>query len=217
MKFFIIIKEHSARVPNKNFLILGRDPLWKHLVNELKSCDVYIDTDSNTILEEAENMNWVTAYKRKQEHINLETDSKFKVSPALIMIDNFLDRFVSDPDEIIVTPHVTSPFIKLKTIHKAIEQLKNGYDSVQACVEYHEFAYYKNKPINFNPDVVQKTQDLEPIVMGNGAFFIFTKKTFKKNKNRTGTNPFFYPLKGREAVEIDTVEDFELATKYIER
>ena len=62
--------------------------------------------------------------------------------------------------------------------------------------------------------VVQKTQDLTPIIMGNGAFFIFTKKTFKKYKNRVGGNPYFYPLDFKEAIEIDNEEDFELAEKF---
>ena len=214
MKFFIIIKEESVRVPNKNFLMLGDKPLWRHLIEELKNNEVFIDTDSDIILRETKDMNWVTTYRRKREHVNLEVSKDFKVSPALIMIDSFLDRFVSDPNEIIITPHVTSPFIKLKTIQKAVRKLNHGYDSVQACVKHQEFAYFKNKPINFNPNVIQKTQDLEPIVMGNGAFFIFTKKTFKKNKNRTGKNPFFYALKGRESIEIDNTEDFELAKRY---
>ena len=40
MKFFIIIKEKSERLPNKNFLDLGGIPLYKHLLNELSTEDV---------------------------------------------------------------------------------------------------------------------------------------------------------------------------------
>ena len=87
------------------------------------------------------------------------------------------------------------------------------YDSVQACTEHKEFSYFNGQPVNFNPDVVQKTQDLEPIVMGNGAFFIFTKKTFKENNNRVGKNPYFYPITFPESVEIDDKEDWELAKR----
>ena len=39
-----------------------------------------------------------------------------ELSPALLMIDNFLDTFVKNDNEIIVTTHVTSPFLKKKTI-----------------------------------------------------------------------------------------------------
>jgi CMP-N-acetylneuraminic acid synthetase len=210
MKFFIIIKEHSERVTSKNFLDLGGKPLYKHLLDELKGEDVFIDTDSETLYENLKSSE-ITCYKRSAECINLEVDGSFKVSPALIMIDNFLDKYVTDENEVIVTPHVTSPFIKLSTIRDATKKLDEGYDSVLACTEHHEFTYFKGKPVNFNPGVVQKTQDLEPVVMGNGAFFIFTKKIFKESNNRTGKNPFFYPLGFPENIEIDYKEDLRMA------
>jgi len=210
MKFFIIIKEHSERVANKNFLDLGGKPLYKHLLDKLKGEDVFIDTDSEKLYESLKNSE-VTCYKRSTECINLEVDSSFKVSPALKMIGNFLEKYVTDENEIIVTPHVTSPFIKLSTIKNAAEKLNEGCDSVLACTEHKEFAYFKGKPVNFNPEVIQKTQDLEPVIMGNGAFFIFTKKIFKENNNRTGQNPYFYPITFPESVEIDNEPDFKLA------
>ena len=210
MKFFIIIKEHSERVANKNFLDLGGKPLYKHLLDKLKGEDVFIDTDSENLYESLKNSE-VTCYKRSAECINLEVDSSFKVSPALKMIGNFLEKYVTDENEIIVTPHVTSPFIKLSTIKDAAEKLNEGYDSVLACTEHQEFTYFKGKPVNFNPEVIQKTQDLEPVIMGNGAFFIFTKKIFKENNNRTGQNPYFYPITFPESVEIDNEPDFKLA------
>ena len=86
MKFFIIIKQHSERVKDKNFRLVGGIPLWKHLVNELTGQDVYIDTDSDKILDECKNIEHVTAYAREQSHINLELDASFKVSPALLML-----------------------------------------------------------------------------------------------------------------------------------
>jgi CMP-N-acetylneuraminic acid synthetase len=60
MKFFIIIKEKSERLPNKNFLDLGGIPLYKHLLNELSTEDVYIDTDSDTIFNECKTLDKVT-------------------------------------------------------------------------------------------------------------------------------------------------------------
>ena len=214
MKFFIIIKENSERVKDKNFRLVGGIPLWKHLVNELRGQDVYIDTDSDKILDECQKIEHITAYARERDHINLEADASFKVSPALLMIERFLDERVEDENEVVITPHVTSPYIKLKTIMDASRHLDQGYDSVQACTSHQEFAYYRGAPINFDPNVVQKTQDLEPILLGNGAFFIFTKGTFKECKNRTGKNPYFYPIPFPESIEIDTYEDLEMAKKW---
>jgi CMP-N-acetylneuraminic acid synthetase len=48
--------------------------------------------------------------------------------------------------------------------------------------------------------------------MGNGAFFIFTKKTFKENNNRVGKKPFLYPISFPEYIEIDNYEDLLLAS-----
>tara|TARA_Y100001963_G_scaffold124270_1_gene174945 strand:+ start:411 stop:1067 length:657 start_codon:yes stop_codon:yes gene_type:complete len=216
MKFFIIIKKHSERLKHKNFLDLGDKPLFRHLLDELNGEDIFVDTDSHVIHGYYKDKN-VNCYMRNQKFIDLESSNDFKVSPVLLMIENFLDKYVEDEDELIVTPHVTSPFIKLDTIIKASKKLDEGYDSVQACTQHKEFTYFKGEPVNFNPDVVQKTQDLEPVTMGNGAFFIFTKKTFKDNKNRTGKNPYFYPITFPESVEIDDREDWELAKRVYEK
>ena len=216
MKFFVIIKEKSERLRDKNFLDLGGKPLYKHLLDELDGQDVFVDTDSEKILLDLKNSG-INCYKRKQEFVNLENNNNFKVSPVLLMIENFLDNYVDNENEIIVTPHVTSPFIKLDTIIDASKKLNEGYDSVQACTEHQEFTYFNGRPVNFNPNVVQKTQDLEPVVMGNGAFFIFTKKTFKENNNRVGKNPYFYSITFPESVEIDNGEDWKLAERVYER
>ena len=213
MKFFIIIKEESERLPNKNFLTLGGIPLYRHLLNGLALEDVYIDTDSDRIFNECKTLIHVTCYKRDQKYIELENNIEFGVSPVLLMIENFLTKYVQDENEVIITPHVTSPYITLKTMLDATKKLST-YDTVCACTEHKEFTYFKGQPVNFNSEVVSKTQDLEPVIMGNGAFFIFTKKEFMKNKNRTSKNNYFYPITFPESIEIDTYEDFRLAEMY---
>ena len=220
MKFFIIIKEKSQRIKKKNFVKLGNKHLWKHLILELRGQKVFVDTDSKkVILNCKKNFPWVNVYPRKKKFISLE--EKQKESPTLLMINNFLDNFVIDNNEIVICTHVTSPFLKLKTIKKAIKKLKK-HDSVTSVTKHQEFSWMlkgkKNKkffPINFNPKVVTKTQNLDPIYMSNGSFFIFRKRTFKKYNNRIGTNPYYYELKFPESVEIDNKEDLYLARKII--
>ncbi|MDG1950361.1 MAG: hypothetical protein P8J32_06145, partial [bacterium] len=183
MKFFVIIKEESVRVPQKNFRELGGVPLWHRMMQTLKGQEVFVDTDSQRVLEESKAFDWVHAYERDQKHINLETDPKFGVSPVLLMIRRFITTHVEDENEIIITPHVTSPFISLETMLDAASMIgkKNDfgqpYDTVQACTEQKEFAYYYDDPVNFQEGSVMKTQDLVPIKLGNGAFFGFTKRS----------------------------------------
>lgn len=216
MIFFIIIKHNSVRIKNKNFKKIGKYQLWQHLVLKLKGKKVFIDTDSKTILKKCKkDYPWVTAYPREKKFINLEKVKN--ASPTLGMIKNFLLKYSKNDNDIIVTTHVTSPFIQLKTISDAVKKL-NNHDSVAAITKDYNFAWLENRkkkliPINFNPKIITKTQNLKPIIQSNGAFFIFKKKTFMKYNNRIGKNPFYYEINYPEALEIDTYDDLYLARK----
>jgi CMP-N-acetylneuraminic acid synthetase len=216
MIFFIIIKHNSKRVKKKNFKILGKHQLWEHMILKLKGFKIFIDTDSPLIINRCNKFYpWVSVYKREKRFITQE--NKNDTSPTLNMIKNFLKKYIKNSNEIIITTHVTSPFLKLDTIKKAIKKLKN-FDSVHSVTKDYNFAWLENSkqkliPINFNPKVITKTQNLKPIVQSNGAFFIFKKKTFMKYNNRIGKNPFYYELSFPESVEIDTIEDLNLARK----
>ena len=115
MKYFIIIKDKSARVPNKNFRILGDKPLYKWLTDKLPLNETFINTDSNRV------EGGFTIIKRSEKHIRWEID--LSTSPVLDMINEFLEKYVEDEHEIIVTPHVTSPFITKETILKASKKI----------------------------------------------------------------------------------------------
>ena len=144
-----------------------------NLVNELIKENLYIDTDSDKIFNHINKLNKknIVCYKRDKKYIELEKSKKFKISPVYLLIQNFYDN------DIIVTTHVTSPFIKKNTIYNAIEYLRKGYDSVSAATLHYEFGLLKHKKkysrINFNEKIVNKTQDLNPVILLNGAFFIF--------------------------------------------
>ena len=216
MIFFIIIKHDSERIRKKNFKKIGKLQLWQHLILKLKGKKVFIDTDSKTILKKCKkDYPWVTVYPREKKFINLEKVKN--ASPTLGMIKNFLLKYSKNDNDVIVTTHVTSPFIKLKTINNAAKKL-NNHDSVAAVTKDYNFAWFENSkkkliPINFNPKIITKTQNLNPIIQFNGAFFIFKKKTFMKYNNRIGKNPFYYEINYPEALEIDTYDDLYLARK----
>ena len=182
MHIFIIIKHTSSRIKKKNFRKIGKFQMWEHLIRTLKGQKVFIDTDSDYILKKCTKyFPWVKAYKRNKKFIKLEKSQDS--SPTLLMIKNFLNKYIKNNNEIIVTTHVTSPFLRIKTIKNAIKKLKN-HDSVAAVTKDYNFAWLKKnkkyRPINFNPKKITKTQNLNPVLMSNGAFFIFKKKNFFK-------------------------------------
>lgn len=55
------------------------------------------------------------------------------------------------------------------------------------------------------------TQNLDPIYMETGAFFIFTKEMYQRIHQRIGEKPYMHIVDSFEAVDVDTKEDFDLA------
>ena len=221
MKIFFIIKEKSERVKNKNFIKLDGLPLYKYVLKKYKNFKVFVDTDSEKIIQECKKdkgLKHVYCYKREKKFINLEK-SKFK-SPTPLMLENFIKNF-ADKDKIIITSHITSPFLKIKTLENAIKKMRY-FDSVSSCSEIQNFSYLKNQksfsPINFNPKIIQKTQQLKKIIHLHGAFFIFKKDIFLNNGlQRISTNNFFYDVKFPENLDLDNYEDFIIAKKIIKK
>ena len=214
MKVFTYIKDNSSRVPKKNFRNLCGLELWKHLVYELKDFDVYIDTDSEYVVKECVKdplLSHVIAFEREQRFIDMENNKDNKLSPALLMVENFLNKYAEDDEEIIVT-HVTSPFLTSKTINDAVKKL-NDYEFVHSVYSVQDFAWIGDNfnPLNFDPNVVQRTQDVDKVHFSNGGFFMFKKSTFNKYKARLGPNTFYYELPREESIEIDTEEDLRFA------
>ena len=211
MKIFIPIKHESQRVKNKNFRIFNGNPLWIHLIDKLSSFEVFIDTDSDKILEIAKDYKNIHAYKRESSLLGHKTS-------VVDLIKFFVDKF-SFNNEIICQAHVTSPFLKvdhLKFAESIIESKK--HDSILTVNKFQNrfWNYDKNQlsPLNHNPKLLEQTQDLKPLYEENSYFYMFKASVLKKN-NRIGNNPFLYQIDFPFNIDIDTEADFELSTKML--
>ena len=215
IKMFLIIKDESERVKGKNFRDIDGLPLHEYFIKRRGAFDIYIDTDSQRILDfYSDESKWpnVTVYKRLQKHIEIEAAGD--VSPASLMIERFLNEYVVE-NEIVVTSHITSPFIKDHTINQAIG-LMDIYDSVSSVLSVQEFVVQgvgsRCEPINFDPTKIVKTQSLQPIGVLNGAFFIIRKNIFLKNGlRRISDNHFYFQIDPIQAIDIDTEDDLFIA------
>ena len=218
MKLFTIIKENSSRVNSKNFQIICNDiPLWKWTVNRLISDnhELHINTDSNKILNQVSSMNNVHGIRRSEKHIEWEKNSDKIGSPVEDMLIEFCENSSIPSSEVICLFHVTSPFIDLMTIEKASKCLSDGYDSVQSVKRIQDFVFMTESekiiPINYNPSRVQRTQDIPPVFMSLGSFFISTKAKILKERKRLPGRTFNYELDSVESIEIDYPDDLQLA------
>ena len=217
MKIFTIIKEDSKRIPNKNFVDVNGHPLWWHLLSELEGLDVTVNTDSQKFIKQLEesNLKSICVIKRHQKHIDWENDKSIDSSPVEDMLFDFCETL--DRSEIVVLTHITSPFLKKQTIFDAVDMLQNDQNSksIHSVHKIQDFVWVKKEneasPVNFQTDRVQQTQDLSPIFVSKGAFFIAKAGDILDQRKRLPEPLLFFSLDHVQSVEIDNLEDLDFA------
>tara|TARA_R110002020_G_scaffold29001_1_gene91793 strand:- start:13216 stop:13863 length:648 start_codon:yes stop_codon:yes gene_type:complete len=208
MKIFIPIKHLSQRVEGKNFRDFGGEPLFKHTLLKYVDDEVYVDTDSEKVIDLIRGdhrLANVIVSKRKDELRGHEV-SVCDLIQDFIKTNNIRTN--------IVQIHVTSPFLKRETILKASE-LMDKHDSVVACNVYRSRFWreetYGYCPVNHNPTKMEQTQDLPPLYEENSAFYIFDPNVMLKTNSRVGINPYFYGIMTPENIDIDIESDWNHA------
>lgn len=201
---FATIKLNSERVPHKNIQPIGSKPLCYHILNtalQVKEIDdviVYCSDEK------------VTEY--------MPTDAKFLrreewLDGSQIRAKDTYTAFLKDVDaDVYIAMCTTSPFTKVETLQNALNKvLYEGYDSAFSAKRQQTFAWYKGKPINYDPQDVPRTQDMEPVFIETSAFFIFKKELWVEHGRRIGFNPYIQEVDEIESVDIDTMDDLRFA------
>lgn len=126
------------------------------------------------------------------------------------IIGEFMKLVDSD---IYVVCHCTSPFVTAEHIGECIEAVQSGrHDSSFTGEKIQKLIWTReNIPLNFEPDCVPRTQDLEPLYGEISAAYVFRKEVFVKLRRRIGLSPHITEVSGIEVIDIDYPEDFELA------
>lgn len=111
----------------------------------------------------------------------------------------------------------TSPFTTSKDLDSAIEKFVNEkYDSLLTGVLYKKFFWTPDgKPLNYDYLKRPRRQDFEGVVHENGAFYLTTKKTFLKYKNRLGGRIGIFLMPEDRAIDIDEPPDWPIAEKIL--
>lgn len=204
MKTVVIIpiKKNSQRVPGKNFKkILGK-PLYKYTLEKVKKCnfdEIYVDTDSKEI----------KSYCVRKK-INIIHRLK-KLSKNSANGNDLLNHHASIIDaDIYFQLFITAPLLKIKTINDCIKILKRKkYDSILTVKSMFTWFWFNNKPVNYNPEILPRSQDAKPITVETTALYGIKKKSLKKRKCRIGFKPFFYETADKESIDLDNKRDFD--------
>lgn len=125
-----------------------------------------------------------------------------------------LDRVTAD---VYVFYHVTTPFISKNSIIECIEQVRNGkHDSAQCVKRVGDFLWMGDKPINFDPTSISRTQNLPEIVKETTGIYVFRREVFEEMNQRVGKHPYRHYVGQIEDLDIDYPEDWEIVSAVYE-
>lgn len=201
---FIPVKLNNQRLPGKNTLPLGNKITCEYIFDTIIQVD---NIDEKYVYCSDESIKKYLPEGLQFLHRDKYLDG-FEVKGLEI-----IEYFIRDIDaDIYVLTHVTQPFTKASSIETALRKVMCGeYDSAFSAVELRDYCWYKGKPLNYDMEDIVTTQNLEPVYMETGAFYIFTKEVFVKYGRRIGRHPYMHIVDQFEGVDIDTRQDYELA------
>jgi CMP-N-acetylneuraminic acid synthetase len=204
------IKEHSERVPGKNFRDFCGKPLYWHILQTLDRTyavdEIVVNTDSFRVMKEAPELSPKLRVAERPEELRGDAVSTNRI---------FEYDLTQTDAGIYVQTHATNPLLKAETIAQALKafiESEDEYDSLFS-VNAHRSRFYLSdgSPVNHDPEDLIPTQDLDPVYEENSCLYIFTKDSFARKGRRIGLKPLMHPIPTMQAVDIDDEFTFKVA------
>jgi len=209
----------SKRLPGKNIKLLGGKPLINWTIDAVQGipeiCEILVSTDSPEIRLVATEAGAHVPWLRPDVH---STDQATLVDVALHALDWYEAESGKVDGLLLLQP--TSPFRTQTTIKQGIDLFKS-----QSClavigvspVHEHPMWTFKMKdgylvPYIENHGIGIRSQDLEPVLVVNGGFYLISPVELRKNKSFLNSESI--PLlvnSPQEALDIDTEWEWNIA------
>lgn len=122
------------------------------------------------------------------------------------------DATVADSDWYLQV-HSTSPLLRPETIAAGLAALGSSpeHDSLFSVTRLQTRLYDANsQPLNHDPAVLLRTQDLPPLYEENSGMYVFSREQIAEGR-RFGDRPLLFEIDPLEATDIDEEPDFLLA------
>ena len=207
------MKAHSERVPNKNIKDLHGCPLFFYIADTLQKTGLFellaINTDSSTIAQLSTDRygDWVRIIDRPAELIGDHVPMNSIIAHDITQLGTDKDYFQT---------HSTNPLLSAETIRDGVDRYYAGskvgeFDSLFSVTALKTRLYDKFlNPINHNPAVLGRTQDLDVVYEENSNFYIFSGSSFARKMHRIGITPSSYVMNRNsvEGIDIDEISDW---------
>lgn len=204
------MRHESLRVPGKNYRPFAGRPLYHHVVETLLAAEtidgVVIDTDSQVITEDARRTFPMVRVMSRPEHLR---DDRIPMNAVLLNTTAGLDA------DWFLQTHSTNPLLRPQTVDRAVAELvaaQPEFDSLFSVKPLQaRFWDAAGRPLNHDPQVLQRTQDLEPLYEENSCLYLFSRASLTSTGNRIGARPKMFVMGKIESADIDDEADFLLA------
>ncbi|MDR0570075.1 MAG: acylneuraminate cytidylyltransferase family protein [Clostridiales Family XIII bacterium] len=198
------IKLNNERLPGKNIKLLGGKPLIAYCLDtllQIKEIDEVYVYCSNSEIERYLPLG--VRFLKRPEKLDLPTSNFTQI----------FEMFMLDVDaSIYVYAHATAPFVSADSIHGEIEAVSSGvYDSAFCAERIQDFLWRDGVPLNFDASNIPRSQELPVIWRETAGVYVFRKEVFAKLRRRVGTKPYIMEVDRKEAVDINTSDDFRYA------
>ena len=202
----ILARGGSKGIPKKNMVKLNGKPLIYYTINTSLNAEIdetWVSTDCEEIAKTSIDLG-ANILKRP---LNLSTDTSSSEDALLHFADNI-------DFDILVFIQPTSPLLKPKYINKGLNMM-NKYDSIFSAYKEKWSAKFniKGEPLGWDILKRPRRQDVEPVYVENGAFYITTKENLLKYKLRYGGNMGIVEMPFSESFQIDDHDELELIRK----
>lgn len=207
---FVPAKGESSRIRNKNTVILDGEYLFKRKLIQLLACpeidDVYLDTESDKIIELASDLP-VKILKRNAKLASNNTDGH----------ELFANECAKVDADIYIQCLCTSPFVTAETMTRAIRALKAdaAADSLVAVQKRKQYTWENGRPA-YGEGRIPNSVDLPATVIESMGLYMVKRgkgKTKAKPKRRFGEKVVFFELTDEEAFDVNWPDDLALAER----
>lgn len=210
MVALVPMRHVSQRVSGKNYRLLSGRPLYHHILTRLLSCPeisvVVVDTDSPTIME---------GLQRDFPQVTILERPNHLRAGEVPMNEVLLYDTAQVGAEFYLQTHSTNPLLRAETISRAIQTFLANYptfDSLFSVTRLQTRLWDGlSRPINHNPAILLRTQDLPPVFEENSCIYLFTRQILLERRNRLGERPLMFEIEAVEAWDIDDEIDFQIA------
>jgi len=204
------MRHNSERVPGKNYRLFAGKPLFHYIIESLLACtyisQVVINTDSPIIKEDVARQFPQVLLVNRPENLRAGT---------VAMNDVLLYDVNAVKTDFYLQTHSTNPLLRTATISRASEFFLNNYpkyDSLFSVTRVNTRLWDQSgNPVNHDPCVLLRTQDLPPLYEENSCLYIFSRKAIIEQRNRIGDRSFMFEMDPVEACDIDEELDFLIA------